>query len=68
MLFILVVTVVVLIYCRNSMFEVVVDCMFARLKIKVWGLRGGWGGGAPLICKRTGFPAKKKLSKEIVEY
>ena len=59
--------------------ELVVDCMRAGLKKKSGGSRGGaapppagggWGGGAgaPPICKRTRFPAKKKLWKENVEY
>ena len=68
MLFILVAIVVALLFCRNSMFELVVDCVRAGLKRKAGGSRGGadpprggLGGRSPPICKRTRFPAKKKL-------
>ena len=56
MLFFFVDIVVVLLFCRNSTFELVVDCMRAGLK-KSGGLRGGaapfagevGGAGAPPI-------------------
>ena len=57
--------VVVLLFCRNLTFELVVDCMRAGLKKKAGGRggrsppAGGLGGAErPRICKRTFSPTK----------
>ena len=70
MLFILVVIVVViLLFCRNSMFELVVDCMRAGLK-KKRGVEGGrspsrgdWGGGAPPHLQTYSLSRQEKALK-----
>ena len=69
MLFILVVTIIALLFCRNSMLEVV-DCMRAGLKKKNGGSRGsqpplrGGLGEPPPFANVLAFPPrtlKKRL-------
>ena len=60
--------VVVLLFCRNSTFELVVDCMRAGLEKKE-GSRGGaappagegWGGRTPPHLQTYSLLAKQKL-------
>ena len=72
--FILVVILVALLFCRNSMFELVVVCVRAGLKKKAGG-RGGrsprCGGGLgepPPFANVLAFPPRKSFEKEIAEY
>ena len=63
MLFVLVVIVVALLFYRNLMFELV-DCVLGLKKAEGRegrSLPAGVGRAAPAVCKRTRFPAKKKL-------
>ena len=64
--------VIVLLFCRNSTVELVVDCMRAGFKKKSGGSRGGaapsaggvGGVGAPPHLQTYSLLAKQKLSKK----
>ena len=73
MLFFFVDVVTALLFCRNSTFELVVDCMCAGLKKKAGGRGrrspprgGGWGGAEPppfanALASRQAKALKKRL-------
>ena len=69
MLFILVAIVAALVFCRNSMFELVVDCMrLLGLKNKVGGSRGGaalpeLGGRSPPHLQTYSLSRQEKALK-----